>query len=128
MELHRASIIIGLLVVDLSGADGNIYPVRSFRRQLVPGIQMYVCVPVDGAGLSGDKVVVSGGAIEVPDRVLEECLDPLRPRVQDNTTGTKSPGIVKSERCGLSEANPPNKFDVSERSVTRSKRMSLLAR
>ena len=80
----------------------------------------------DRDGLSGDEVAVSGGAIQASDRVLEDFLDLLCPRVQDDTTRTEYPGIIKSERCGLSKADPANKFDVSEGSVTRSKRMSLL--
>lgn len=87
---------------------------------------MFVYVVSDPIGLSGDDVAISSGAIEVSDRVLEDGTDLLRPRVQDDTTSTEYPGIVKSKGRRLSKTNPANKFNVSEGSVTRSKRMSLL--
>ena len=115
-----------MFFVNLRGADSNIFPVWIFRRQLVTNIQMFVNVVSDPIGLSGDDVTISSGAIEVSDRVLEDGTDLLRPRVQDDTTSTEYPGIVKSKGCRLSKINLANKFNVSEGSVTRPKRMSLL--
>jgi len=79
VEVLRGWMIIDGFVVDLRRTDSNIFPIRIFRRQLVPNIQMYVCISIDYVGLGGDDVMVSGRAIEVSIRALEDFHGPFAP-------------------------------------------------